>query len=168
MPPGFIPGSLLADMKHPDLHQNMLDALERARKEVCGYGPLARTCDCKYGLVPYSTMGSNTANCTHRYCEHTGCPEIRQLMAQVKNAQRETWARRSATHGRLTHGWLCCRWHPDVDSGDRADYVANSNLDPTGAACGGVGFCFTCTPEADRLHGLLPPLEVADDDTPPA
>lgn len=146
----------------PDHHQILIDALETARKKVCGYGPLARTCDCKFGLVPYALMGTNTARCSHRSCEHTGCPEIRQLMAQVKNAQRETWARRSDAHGRLVHGWLCCRWHPDLDP-NAPDFTVMYDGNPAGATCGGVGHCFTCTPEADQLHGLLPPPEVADD-----
>lgn len=158
MPPGFIPGSLLSDREIPDHHQIMLDALEAARQRVCAYR-FQRTCDCKFGLIPYPLQGTQTANCTHRHCEHTGCPEIRQLMAQVKNAQRNAWARRSAEHARTSHGWLCCTHHPDYDSAATTGAPgASYDGTPEGATCGGVGFCLTCTPEADRLHGLLPPL----------
>ena len=157
----FVPGSLLQPREMPDPHQLVIDALEAARKSICGYGPLARTCDCKYGLIPYAMQGSLTAACRHSHCEHTGCPEIRELLGRFRAAQREAWARKSDTHVRTTHGWLCCLHHPGLNFDDPSPAMYDGT--PAGAACGGAGYCHTCTPEADRAHGLLPPLEVAGD-----
>lgn len=156
----------------PDHHLILLDALEEARKAVCCYSPLARTCDCKYGLIPPTDPAEpvplNAINCTHRNCEHTGCPEIRSMMAQVKNAQREVWGRRSKHHERTGHGWLCCANHPEFDPELANRVKAMYDGTPEGATCGGPGWCYTCTPEADRTHGLLPPLPEVVGDAPSA
>jgi len=153
MPPGPIPIREL-----PDPHQILLEALEAARKAVCGYGPLARTCDCKYGLIPpgdpTEVVPLNALSCNHRGCEHTGCPEIRSLMARVKTQQRARWAKASTEHIRTSHGWLCCIHHPDYDPASPSMYDGAVG----GAVCGGAWFCHSCTPEADRAHGLLPPV----------
>ena len=45
--------------------QEIIEGLENLRKAICGYGPNAPTCDCKYG-------GSRIA-----HSEQTGCPEVR-------------------------------------------------------------------------------------------
>lgn len=164
MPLAELPPNRLA----PDPHQVLIDALEQARREVCGYGPLARTCDCKYGLIlptdPAEPVLPSATHCTHRSCEHTGCPEIRSMVARVKNAQREAWGRRSKGHERTTHGWLCCNNHPAFDPALTNRVAALYDGTPAGATCGGPGWCYTCTPEAGRTHGLLPPEPgVADD-----
>ncbi len=60
----------------------LLAALEAARLEVCAY-PLSSTCDCKYGLIPGghdpAVIGS----------EHTGCPELRQLIRTLREVSEE-------------------------------------------------------------------------------
>lgn len=65
----------------PTLRQNLIDALEEARKAVCAYGPLARTCDCKYGLVPDNGYDWQPAMLGS---EQTGCPELRDLIRAIR------------------------------------------------------------------------------------
>ena len=145
---GFIPGDLLADAKHRDPYRSLIDALETARKEVCIYmGP---TCDCKWGLIPpddpAEVVPLAALNCRHNHCEHTGCPELRTLVGQVRRSQRAWWAARSDKHEATpTHDMPCC---------DRVLLVDP----PASGSCGGPHYCAVCVTEADRTHGLLPPL----------
>lgn len=147
---GFIPGDLLADAKHRDPYRSLIDALETARKQVCTYmGP---TCDCKWGLIlpddPAEVVPINALNCKHNYCEHTGCPELRNLIGRVRQAQRAWWAARSDNHAITTHGQFCC---------EKADIPGWTPETPP-VRCGGPHYCPDCTSEADRAHGLLSPL----------
>jgi hypothetical protein len=129
----------------PDHHQILIDALERARKAVCCYsGP---TCDCKYGLIGPASFGEsfplNAVNCKHRNCEHTGCPEIRDLIGRAREGQRRAWARDAEHHRRTpTHDWPCC---------DLIE-VLELPVDSINRVCGGPGRCIPCTVEADRIH----------------
>lgn len=75
----------------PNHFDLLLEALETARKQVCGYS--GRTCDCKYGLVPSDMISVEAIACSHNWCEHTGCPEIRDLIAKT------VWARRAHEFG---------------------------------------------------------------------
>jgi hypothetical protein len=54
-------------------------ALELVRRCICGYGPNATTCDCKYGA------GSELTNPEGRYLnsEQTGCPELREVIHKL-------------------------------------------------------------------------------------
>ena len=134
----------------PDYHQILLDALEEARKRVCHYGPHARTCDCKWGLVPSGDPAEvvpvNAIHCTHRNCEHSGCPELRDLMNRIKREQRTRWAQLSEVHELTSHGEPCCA-------------QMEAPAPPPGISCGSYWWCAECIVEADRTHGLLPPLE---------
>lgn len=127
----------------PDPFQQMLDALELARQAVCCYAPTSRTCDCKYGLMLNGMrieIPPTAHKCSHRHCEHTGCPEIRDLIAQAKTTQRDWWARNATKHERTRHGRACCAYAPDeVFSQDRR-------------TCQGPGLCHNCTMDADRIH----------------
>jgi hypothetical protein len=51
-------------------NERLIAGLEELRKRVCEYGPLARTCDCKFGA---SGEG-----------EQSGCPELRQAIEYLK------------------------------------------------------------------------------------
>lgn len=73
----------------PDPFERLIQALETARREVCSYSPLARTCDCKYGLLPVDPMPTTAARCRHNNCEHNGCPDLRQMIQRVRDAQRQ-------------------------------------------------------------------------------
>lgn len=143
----------LATHRYPDYHQILLDALEKARQEVCHYGPHARTCDCKWGLVPPTDPAAvvpiNAIHCTHRNCEHSGCPELRNLMGRIKREQRARWARLSEVHELTSHGEGCCA---QLDTPDKQETT------PGKTHCGGYWWCAECITEADRTHGLLPPL----------
>lgn len=153
-------GDLFAPRRQYDPYQPLVDALEAARKSVCTYmGP---TCDCKWGLVLPDALAEavllNARNCKHNHCEHTGCPELRYQIGLARTAQRAYWASRSEVHGRTpTHDWPCCE----------QQFPCELPTDSLNRVCGGPGRCPQCTTEADRIHGLLPPLEVADD-APPA
>lgn len=75
----------------PNHFDLLIAALETARKQVCVYaGP---TCDCKYGLIPYNNMPAAVHTCEHHLCEHTGCPELRDLIASTE------WTRRTHEFG---------------------------------------------------------------------
>lgn len=79
----------------PNHFDLLIEALETARKAVCIYS--GRTCDCKYGLIPSDSISVEAMTCSHRMCEHTGCPEIRDLIAKT------VWSRRAHEFG-SNHG----------------------------------------------------------------
>lgn len=55
-------------------------ALEMVRRGVCGYGPLAETCDCKYGIDEYITPRGEIGGIKRFNSEMTGCPELRSVI----------------------------------------------------------------------------------------
>ena len=61
--------------------QALINALETARRAVCAYGPDARTCDCKYGLVPDNGHDFQPAVL---HSEETGCPELRDMIHAIQ------------------------------------------------------------------------------------
>ena len=57
--------------------ENLVEAMESTRKNVCCYA--GDPCDCKYGVE--TRIALEKIN----YCgEKTGCPEMRQAVAMVK------------------------------------------------------------------------------------
>lgn len=52
-------------------------ALELVRRRICAYGPLATTCDCKYGLGKYILPKGDPG---YVNSEETGCPELRSVI----------------------------------------------------------------------------------------
>lgn len=70
---------------------HLIAALEAARLEVCPYvGQL--TCDCKYGLIPVvgQIAFTKAMQCQHHLCEHTGCPELRDMLRTLRKLERES------------------------------------------------------------------------------
>jgi hypothetical protein len=78
--------------------RHLIAALENARRYVCAY-PGQATCDCKYGLYPTSGPAFTRAmTCSHHNCEHTGCPELRDMINCLKDIDAEVvQAQRSGT-----------------------------------------------------------------------
>lgn len=147
----LVPRELLAAARWRDPYHSAIEALEVARRAVCTYmGP---TCDCKWGLIPSDDPAEvvplKALNCKHSgHCEHTGCPELRSLIGRIRRAQRAWWAARSDYHTITTHGQFCC---------EKAD-IPGWTPESEPVFCGGTHYCPHCTSEADRAHGLLPPL----------
>lgn len=57
----------------------LLSALEEVQVRVCAYGSKER-CDCKYGIKNEGDLAKN-----HFYSgEQTGCPEVREIIAVLK------------------------------------------------------------------------------------
>lgn len=70
--------------------RHLISALEDARRDVCVYPPNSPTCDCKYGLYPTSGPAFTRAmTCSHRNCEHTGCPELRDMINCLNDLEAE-------------------------------------------------------------------------------
>lgn len=59
-------------------HLNKIaDELESIRIRICPY--YGSTCDCKYGLTPYSSP----------YDEYTGCPELKDIIESYRQQADE-------------------------------------------------------------------------------
>lgn len=54
--------------------------LEMVRRGVCAYGPLATTCDCKYGMGKQITPAGEISGIKRFNSEMTGCPELRSVI----------------------------------------------------------------------------------------
>lgn len=58
----------------------LASALEVVRRQICGYGPAAVTCDCKFGIGRRVTGELAPNGSAHVSSESTGCPELRSLI----------------------------------------------------------------------------------------
>lgn len=66
-------------------------ALELVRRSVCAYGPLAETCDCKYGLYEFILPKGDPG---YVNSEQTGCPELRSVIGMLLHGKAgiDLWA----------------------------------------------------------------------------
>lgn len=81
---------------------HLIAVLEGARRDVCAYA-LSSTCDCKYGLYPTSGPAFTRAmTCAHRNCEHTGCPELRDMINCLNDLEAE------AVEAPASHAYAWC------------------------------------------------------------
>jgi hypothetical protein len=125
----------------------LASALEAVRCRICAYGPLADTCDCKYGLGETLTAGPPAQSGSER----TGCPELRSAIRLLLHP--EDAARAAAPLGESPAAVL-------AERDQMVAVIARLMSLPPEKVADAYGVGYTGAAAVDNLHAPLTGIEV--------